>query len=155
MHSKPYTGPRHSRDMTEKLWKATLNPNTHTQTHSKPKYWTVWCKHFMIERFLSKVVSRITHYLLFVSSFVFFFQLCCKVFVCVYSGLTSLSTVFQSYHDGVWLWWELNAHFYSAASLKYHVPDTWHDTTPSHIILTLGRPVLALPCKSECQTSSS
>ena len=39
---------------------------------------------------------------------------------------------------------ELNAHFYSAASLKYHVPDTWHDTTPSHIILTLGRPVLAL-----------
>ena len=40
---------------------------------------------------------------------------------------------------------ELNAHFYSAASLKYHVPDTWHDTTPSHIILTLGRPVLALP----------
>ena len=41
--------------------------------------------------------------------------------VCVYSGLTSLSTIFQSYHDGVWL---LSAHFYSAASLKYHVPDT-------------------------------
>ena len=40
---------------------------------------------------------------------------------------------------------ELNAHFYSAASLKYHAPDTWHDTTPSQIILTLGRPVLALP----------
>ena len=50
---------------------------------------------------------------------------------------------------------ELNAHFYSAASLKYHVPDTWHDTTPSHIILTLGRPVLALPRKSECQARSS
>ena len=52
---------------------------------------------------------------------------------------------------------ELNAHFYSAASLKYHVPDTWHDTTPSHItcILTLGRPVLALPRKSECQAMSS
>ena len=33
---------------------------------------------------------------------------------------------------------ELNAHFYSAASLKYHVPDTWHDTTSSHIIMTLG-----------------
>ena len=32
---------------------------------------------------------------------------------------------------------ELNAHFYSAASLQYHAPDTWHDTTPSHIILTL------------------
>ena len=50
---------------------------------------------------------------------------------------------------------ELNAHFYSAASLKYHVPDTWHDTTPSHIILTLGRPVLTLPHKSECQARSS
>ena len=49
----------------------------------------------------------------------------------------------------------LSAHFYSAASLKYHVPDTWHDTTPSHIILTLGRPVLALPRKSECQARSS
>ena len=50
---------------------------------------------------------------------------------------------------------ELNAHFYSAASLKYHAPDTWHDTTPSHIILTLGWPVLALPSKSECQVRSS
>ena len=50
---------------------------------------------------------------------------------------------------------ELNAHFYSAASLKYHVPDTRHDTTPSHIILTLGRTVLALPRKSECQARSS
>ena len=50
---------------------------------------------------------------------------------------------------------ELNAHFYSAASLRYHVPDTWHDTTPSHIILTLGQPVLiiALFRKSECQAS--
>ena len=44
---------------------------------------------------------------------------------------------------------ELNADFYNAASLKYHGPDTWHDSTPSHIILTLGRPVLALPRKSE------
>ena len=43
----------------------------------------------------------------------------------------------------------------SAASLKYHAPDTWHDTTPSHIILTLGRPVLALSRKSECQARSS
>ena len=40
---------------------------------------------------------------------------------------------------------ELNAHFYSAVSLKYHATDTLHDTTPSYIILTLGRPVLALP----------
>ena len=44
---------------------------------------------------------------------------------------------------------ELNAHFYSAVSLKSHDPDTWHDTTHSHIILTLGQPVLALPRKSE------
>ena len=27
---------------------------------------------------------------------------------------------------------------------SYHAPDTWHDTTPSHISLTLGRLVLAL-----------
>ena len=40
---------------------------------------------------------------------------------------------------------ELNAHFCSAASLKYHAPDTWHDNTPNHIILTLGPSVLALP----------
>ena len=46
------------------------------------------------------------------------------VCVCVCSGLTSLSTIFQSYHDGVWLRQGFNAHFYSAASLKYHVPDT-------------------------------
>ena len=26
-----------------------------------------------------------------------------RVCVCVNSGLTSLSTIFQSYHDGVWL----------------------------------------------------
>ena len=44
----------------------------------------------------------------------------------VVSGLTSLSTIFQSYHDGVWLRQgrELNGHFYSAASLNYHAPDT-------------------------------
>ena len=40
---------------------------------------------------------------------------------------------------------EFSAHFYSAASLKYHAQDTWHDTTPNHIILTLGWPVLVLP----------
>ena len=50
---------------------------------------------------------------------------------------------------------ELNAHFYSAASLEYHALDTWHDTTPSYIILTRGQPVLALPRKSECQARSS
>ena len=48
------------------------------------------------------------------------------VVVVIVSGLTSLSTIFQSYHDGVWLRQdrELNAHFFSAASLKYHAPDT-------------------------------
>ena len=33
--------------------------------------------------------------------------------------------------------WVLNAQFYRAASLKYQAPDIWHDTTPSHIILTV------------------
>ena len=46
-------------------------------------------------------------------------------------------------------------YLYSAVSLMYHAPDTWHDTTPSHIILTLGRPVLVLPRKSECQARGS
>ena len=73
--------------------------------------------------------------------------------VVVSSGLTSLSTNFQSNHTVFGCNRELNAPFYSAASLKYHAPDTWHDTTPSHIILTLGWPVLALLCKSECQAS--
>ena len=45
---------------------------------------------------------------------------------------------------------ELNAHFYSAASLWY-LPDT----TSSHIILTPEGPVLALPQKSECQAGSN
>ena len=39
----------------------------------------------------------------------------------------------------------LNAHIYSAASLKCQAPGTWHDTTTSHVILTMGRPLLALP----------
>ena len=45
----------------------------------------------------------------------------CVVVVIVCSGLTSLSTILQSYHDGVW---ELNAHFYCVTTLKYHTPDT-------------------------------
>ena len=49
---------------------------------------------------------------------------------------------------------ELNAHVHTPASLSYHFPDTWHDTTPCHI-LTLGQPVLALPRKFECQARSS
>ena len=50
---------------------------------------------------------------------------------------------------------QLNAQFYSAASLKYHTPYTWHYATPSHIILTLARPVKALLRKTECQARSS
>ena len=65
------------------------------------------------------------------------------------SGLTSLSTIFRSYHDRVWLrQGALNTHFYSAASLWCHAPDTWHDTIPNHIILTLGRLAIALSSKS-------
>ena len=43
----------------------------------------------------------------------------------------------------------------SAASLKYHAPDTRHGTTLIHIILKRGRPVLALPKKSASSTSSN
>ena len=49
----------------------------------------------------------------------------CKRYYVVCSGLTSLSTIFQSYITTVsGCDRELNAHFYSAASLKYHAPDT-------------------------------
>ena len=34
-------------------------------------------------------------------------------------------------------------HFYSAASLRYHIPATWHDTISSYIILTMGQQFLA------------
>ena len=44
--------------------------------------------------------------------------------MCVYSGLTSLSTIFSHITKVSGRDRELNAHFYSAASLKYHVPDT-------------------------------
>ena len=80
----------------------------------------------------------------------------CKRYYVVCSGLTSLSTIFQSYISMVsGCDRELNVHFYSVASLKYHAQDTWHDTTLSRIILTLGRPVLALPRKSERQARCS
>ena len=68
---------------------------------------------------------------------------CNVIYVCVYIRVKHRFQQFFSHIimvsgcDG-----ELNAHFCSAASLKYHVPGTWHETTPSHIILTLGRPVL-------------
>ena len=65
------------------------------------------------------------------------------VVVVVCLDLTSLSTIFQWHIMTVsGCDRELSAHFYSAASPKYHAADTWHDTTPSHIILTLGRPGL-------------
>ena len=43
--------------------------------------------------------------------------------------------------------------FYSAALLKYRVQDTWHDTTASHIIVTLEQKVIALLRKPMCQTT--
>ena len=45
-------------------------------------------------------------------------------YVCVNSGLTSLSTIFSHITTVSDCDRELNAHFYSAASLKYHVQDT-------------------------------
>ena len=44
---------------------------------------------------------------------------------------------------------EHSTHFYIAASLKYHAPETWHDITPSHIIPTPGRSALAITHKSD------
>ena len=41
----------------------------------------------------------------------------------------------------------------SAASLKYHAPDTWHGTTLIHVILKRGQPALASPNKSASSTS--
>ena len=46
--------------------------------------------------------------------------------VVVCSGLTSLSTIFHSYYDGVWLQQGAQCSLHSAASLKYHAPGTWH-----------------------------
>ena len=57
--------------------------------------------------------------------------------IVVCSGLTLLSTNFQSYQDGVWLRQGAQCWLSDAASLKYHAPDAWHDTTPSHLIVTL------------------
>ena len=53
----------------------------------------------------------------------------------LYGSFSNIATVSQSDK-------ELNVHFQYAASLKHHAPDTCHDITPSHVILTLGRPVL-------------
>ena len=58
---------------------------------------------------------------------------------CVCSGSSDITMVSGCYR-------KLNAQFYGAAWQKYYAPYTWHDTTHSHIILTLGWPVLALPC---------
>ena len=68
--------------------------------------------------------------------------------VVVSSDLTSLSTIFQLYHNGDWLRQGAQCSPFRAASLKYPAPGTWHETTLSHIILTMCRPVLTLPRKS-------
>ena len=54
-----------------------------------------------------------------------------------------------------WCYRKLSAHFCGATWQNYNAPDTWYDTIPSHVILTLGRPGLALPRKSECQARNS
>ena len=66
----------------------------------------------------------------------------------VCSGLTSLSTIFQSYHDGIWLRQGAQCSLLLCCDTEVSCPR--HDTTPSHIIMTLPRPVLALHRKSEC-----
>ena len=66
----------------------------------------------------------------------------------LYSGFTSFSTIFQTYPiyaghtEKFGCGWEHNAHFQSAASLKYHTLDIWHNIPHSHIILTLNWPIL-------------
>ena len=50
----------------------------------------------------------------------------------------SLSSKFQSYLNGVWMQQAaLNAYFYSAASLKYHVPSkgTFGHITKTHLFI--------------------
>ena len=64
---------------------------------------------------------------------------CCCLF-----GFNFAFNSFSVISEGVWLRQEAQCSLLYA-SLKYHAPDTWHDTTPSHIILILGRPVQALP----------
>ena len=71
---------------------------------------------------------------------------CVVVVVC--SGLTSLSTNFQSYHNGVWLRQGAQYSLLLCCVIEVSCPRV--DMIPHPvIILTLPRPVLALPCKSE------
>ena len=50
--------------------------------------------------------------------------------IVVFSGLTSLSTIFQSYHDGVWLRQGAQCSLLLCCDTKYHALDTWHNTSP-------------------------
>ena len=69
----------------------------------------------------------------------------------------SLPTIIRSYCDGVWMWQGAQCSLRSAASLKYHTPDNWHDIPSSHIILTPGWPVLALLslCRAPSQRAAN
>ena len=71
------------------------------------------------------------------------------LFVVVCSSLISFSTIFQSYHDGVWLRQELNAHFYEVSC------QTLDDTTTSHIILTLGQSVYPVNLSAKRRVAST
>ena len=72
----------------------------------------------------------------------------------VSSDLTSVNN-FQSYHDSVWFWQGTQCSLIVLPHWSIMPQDTRHDTTPSHIILTLGWPVLALLSKYKCQARSS
>ena len=57
-------------------------------------------------------------------------------------GVTSLSTIFQSYRDGVWMWQGAQCSLLECCLTEISCPKTlWHDIPPSHIILTLSWPV--------------
>ena len=69
------------------------------------------------------------------------------LFVCLFDlGLTSLSTIFQSYRDGVWMWQGAQCSLLECCLTDWNItPQTlWHDIPLSHIMLTLSWPVLAL-----------
>ena len=67
----------------------------------------------------------------------------CKTIVDLFDlGLTSLSTIFQSYRDGVWMWQGAQCSLLECCLTEISRPRHWHDIPPSHIILSW--PVLAL-----------
>ena len=60
-----------------------------------------------------------------------------KSFVLFDLGLTSLSTIFQSYRDGVWMWQGAQCSLLECCLIEISRPRHF-DIPPSHIILTLS-----------------